>query len=34
LRENKAMLRMCAELGFAIVTNSAEQYICDVKLEL
>jgi RimJ/RimL family protein N-acetyltransferase len=34
LRENTAMLQMCAELGFAIVTNPAEQYICDVKLEL
>ena len=34
LRENTAMLQMCAELGFAIVTDPAEPYICDVKLEL
>jgi RimJ/RimL family protein N-acetyltransferase len=34
LRENKTMLRMCAELGFEIVTDPGEQYICDVKLEL
>jgi GNAT superfamily N-acetyltransferase len=34
LRENTTMLRMCTELGFEIVTDPAEPYICDVKLEL
>jgi len=34
LHDNATMLTMCKELGFQIVTNADEPYICDVTLAL
>jgi RimJ/RimL family protein N-acetyltransferase len=34
LRENSAMLTMCRELGFRVVTDADERSICDVALVL
>ena len=34
LRENFAMLKMCRELGFAVVTDADERSVCDVALVL
>jgi len=34
LRENAAMLKMCAELGFAIDANPRDPSLCDVRLQL
>lgn len=34
LHDNTAMLDMCRELGFEIITNWDEPYICDVVLKL
>jgi acetyltransferase len=34
LRENKAMLRMCRELGFKITSDPDAAYVCNVTLKL
>jgi RimJ/RimL family protein N-acetyltransferase len=34
LRENVGMLKMCAELGFAIEDDPSVSYICNVRLDL
>jgi acetyltransferase len=34
LRENVGMLKMCAELGFAIDDDPEASYICNVRLDL
>jgi acetyltransferase len=34
LQENSAMLNMCRELGFAVITDPTDHTLCDVTLEL